>query len=262
MIQLKDVIKDYRSPAGVGFVLGSLNMRIENGLLAILGTNGSGKSTLLKLISGEIAPNSGGITFANPKTHVGDNEGFRAGPLYLDQDAGRDIVPSMTVAQNLYLALMPSRYGVLRMADRRATRAAAAELLAHLPLPLHLKLDDQAGFLSGGERQSLVLARAMALNPNVLLLDEFSSSLTIQLAVQGFLAVQAMVRENQSCCVFVTHQFDLAFRFADYIAFLHNGQLVIGPEPNGFELQRRIEAAYHGYFDEVLGNVDTCVRSN
>jgi len=110
-------------------------------------------------------------------------------------------------------------------------------------------MDRQASTLSGGEKQGLVLARALLCPTRVFLLDEFVSSLTTELAFKTLAVLKEVVRERRGYCAFVTHHLDLAFEFADYLVFLHNGRA----------LTERVENAPDSQ-EEVIRLFATCLR--
>jgi ABC-type uncharacterized transport system ATPase component len=132
----------------------------------------------------------------------------------------------MTIGENLELAQIFSRTGTLRFPSRKLLRMQALDALSKVPLGLDKRLSQQVRSLSGGERQGLVLARALLLSPRVLLLDEFVSALARHLAVRMMAVVRDLVLQSRTYCAVVTHDIDLATRFADQIVFLHNGRLM------------------------------------
>ncbi len=253
MIRIDNLTKDFRSSTGAGFRLSGVSMCLEPGtMVGLLGTNGSGKSTLLKMISGELSPDGGCVEFLSD-VEAPQLISERGGVLYLDQDSGRDIVPSMTVAENLFLSQISNPLGSLRFPGRHERRQVAAAAVERIPIGLEYRLDEQARFLSGGERQALVLARTLLLDSPILLLDEFTSALSLSLASTALSVVREAVQSGSKYCVFVTHYVELAFRFADALAFLHEGNLVYGLTPNTPESRSKIVDLYARYLREVAG---------
>jgi putative ABC transport system ATP-binding protein len=227
MIQVSGLSKDYRTVSGGGFLLSDIRFTLQpKAITAILGTNGSGKSTLLKIIGGELDADSGSVNVDLDNSNRDESADPLRNVLYLDQDAGRDLVLSMTIGENLELAQISSRTGTLRFPSRKLLRMQALDALSKVPLGLDKRLSQQVRSLSGGERQGLVLARALLLSPRVLLLDEFVSALARHLAVRMMAVVRDLVLQSRTYCAVVTHDIDLATRFADQIVFLHNGRLM------------------------------------
>ena len=189
-----------------------------------------GKSTLLKLISGELEPDGGEIlletTESNGRPLKSANTISILHPLYLDQDSGQDIVPSMTLAENLYLGLIPGYAGSLMFPWKKENRLAAFTALSKISMNLENRMHEQARILSGGEKQGLILARALLSDSSLLLFDEFVSALTSDLACKLISLTKNIIVEKKIYGLFVTHEIDLAVRFADALIFLHNGKIL------------------------------------
>jgi ABC-type branched-subunit amino acid transport system ATPase component len=140
----------------------------EGEIVCIIGPNGSGKSTLLKTVFGLIKPTKGSVVFAGRDvTTLEPEEKVRLGISYIPQ--GKNVFPSLTVLENLEMGA-----AILGATDRIAD--AVARVLETYPL-LKSKLRAKAGSLSGGEKQILALARASAVSPRLILLDEPSIGL-------------------------------------------------------------------------------------
>src|ERR1035437_3839714 len=201
MIRVSGLSKDYRTARGAGFLLSDISFILQpRAVTAILGTNGSGKSTLLRLIGGELEADGGSVTVAFEDCHHEDSADPLRNVLYLDQDSGRDLVLSMTICENLELAQISGRTGTLRFPSRKLLRLQALDALSQVPLGLDKRLSQQVRSLSGGERQGLVLARALVPSPHVLLLDEFVSALARHLAVRMMAVVRQLVLKNETYC--------------------------------------------------------------
>jgi putative tryptophan/tyrosine transport system ATP-binding protein len=225
MIRVEQVRKDFRSIKGAGFLLEDITFDIpERSVVAILGTNGSGKSTILKILAGELEPDGGQI-ICN-KANDGTNSFHSLKRLYLDQHSGNDLVPTMTIRENLLLAQITHSVGSLRFPNTGDNKSAAINALNSISLGLDTRMNEQVRFLSGGEKQGLVLARAILYRSEMLLLDEFVSALAHNLAAAAIEIVQKLAHTVGTYCVLVTHEIDLAFRFADQLLFMHNGRLM------------------------------------
>src|SRR6187549_3374159 len=142
-------------------VLHGLSLELRKGeVLCILGRNGAGKTTLLKAIMGLLPARSGSIRLAGRElTGLSPHEVPKAGIAYVPQ--GRRLFAEMSVAENIEIGLMARGKGA-------ATRDAVLDLF---PV-LRQRLGQRSGTLSGGEQQMLAMARALCLEPEVLLLDE------------------------------------------------------------------------------------------
>jgi branched-chain amino acid transport system ATP-binding protein len=213
-------------------VLRGVDLGVPRGaVMALLGANGAGKTTLLKVISGLMPPTSGDIHLAG--VHVAGatpEELTRAGLCLVPE--GRGIFPNLTVEENLWLA---SFAGV-------AVEKILTQAYARFPR-LKERRRQLAGSLSGGEQQMLSLARALASDPALLLLDELSMGLA-PLIVEGLYDTVAEIAEG-GVSILVIEQFaSAALRVADYAAVMHGGRIVATGEPG--EIQHQLSELYFG----------------
>ena len=211
---------------GAVTVLREVNLIAEPGrVTCVMGRNGAGKTTLLRSIMGQTTQHSGGI-FLNqtPLHHLQAHEIPGHGIGYVPQ--GRRLFGPLTVAENLQIGLMT-----------RGKSAATLERVLTLFPRLRERLTQQAGTLSGGEQQMLALARALCLEPAVLLLDEPTEGLQpsmIQLIRDSVTTLKA----EGVAIILVEQRVEAVLSIADTIAFMAQGQIVetlpaqgIGPEP-------------------------------
>ena len=216
MIELRDVHKVY--PDG-HVALRGLNLCVEaSSTLALLGPSGCGKTTTLKLINRLVAPTSGAVLVGGRDVAAVDPITLRRSMGYVVQEAG--LFPHLTARENV--GVVPSLLGWA--ADRRAARTA--ELFALVGLDLALHGPRYPAELSGGQRQRVGLARALAADPPLVLMDEPFGALdpvTRRRLQQEFLALQARLHKT---VVLVTHDVDEAFLLADRVAVLAEGTLV------------------------------------
>jgi branched-chain amino acid transport system ATP-binding protein len=167
----------------------------EGTITAILGANGAGKTTLLRTVDGSIKPSRGRIML-NGRDLAGQlpEDVARAGIGHVPE--GRGVITELTVAENLQLGLL------LR---RRAERAAALDSIYRRFAILADRRNKAAGTLSGGERQMLVIARALAAAPKVLLLDEPSLGLAPKI-VRDVLDLIGRLREESGLTIVLVEQ--------------------------------------------------------
>jgi len=191
--------------------------------VALVGRSGSGKTTLLRLINRLLEPDSGEIIINGKPAKAWDAIALRRGIGYVIQDAG--LFPHMTVASNV--ATVPR----LLEWPREKIAARVDELLTMVGLEPREYRDRWPDQLSGGQRQRVGLARALAADPSVLLMDEPFGAIDAitrgELHVE-FRRVQASLRRS---VVLVTHDMAEAFALADRIAVLHDGQIVVCDVP-------------------------------
>ena len=174
--------------------------------IAILGANGSGKSVLLRAFHGLVAPSSGSIHWAGSDARPASQAMVFQRPVMLRRPALANIAYALAVN------------GVAEPERGERARSAIADVgLSHLAAR-------QARVLSGGEQQRIALARAWALRPRVLFLDEPTASLDPGAATEVERVVGA-IHERGTAVVMTTHNLGLARRFADEIVFLHEGRI-------------------------------------
>ena len=206
-------------------VLDKVSVAIAAGeVMALVGRSGSGKTTLLRVINRLIEPDSGEVRIDGRAAREWDPIALRRQTGYVIQDAG--LFPHMTVAANV--ATVPR---LLDWPESRI-RARVDELLAMIGLPPETYRARWPDELSGGERQRVGLARALAADPQLLLMDEPFGALDpitkSDLHIE-FGRLQSALRRT---VVLVTHDMAEAFALADRIAVLCDGQICICDTPS------------------------------
>ena len=193
-------------------VLYGLDLILNRGeVLCLLGRNGAGKTTTLKAIMGLVPAAAGSITLEGRElTGLPAHEVPKAGVAYVPQ--GRRLFAEMTVAENIEIGLMARGRG-------RAVREAVLDLF---PL-LRERLKQRSGTLSGGEQQMLAMARALCLEPKVLLLDEPTEGLMPSM-IAKIRETVAKLREQGVSTVLVEQRVDAVLPLADRVAFIENGR--------------------------------------
>ena len=215
MIELHDVIKKYADKTAVD----NLSLTIYEGeITVIIGPSGCGKTTTLRMINRLINPTSGSIKVEGRDIKDTNVESLRRGIGYVIQNVG--LFPHMTVARNI--ATVPRLMGWSKE-DRLKRVLELLDLVGLNPDDYKDKFPAQ---LSGGEAQRIGVARALAANPPILLMDEpFGAVDPLNREVlQGeFLKIQKKLKKT---VVFVTHDLDEAIRMADRILVMKEGQVV------------------------------------
>jgi len=216
MIELRAVTKIY--PGG-HVALRELTLRVAAGTtVALLGPSGCGKTTTLKLINRLVSPTAGEVWVDGSNVRDGDAVTLRRHIGYVVQEAG--LFPHLTVRDNV--EVVPRLLGW--SAERR--RARTEELFALLGLELAAQGARYPAELSGGQKQRVGLARAIAADPPILLMDEPFAALdplTRRRLQIEFRDLNARLRKT---VVFVTHDIEEAFRLGDQVAVLSAGSLV------------------------------------
>ena len=206
------VIRDIDVFYGDLQVLHQVSLSLRKGeVLCLLGRNGAGKTTLLKSIMGLVPARAGSIMLHGTElTRLPAHEVPRAGVAYVPQ--GRRLFAEMTVAENIEIGLMARGKG-------HATRESVLDLF---PL-LRERLKQRSGTLSGGEQQMLAMARALCLEPDVLLLDEPTEGLMPSMIARIRETVVELRRRGVST-ILVEQRVEAVLSVADRAAFLENGR--------------------------------------
>jgi len=198
-------------------VLFGVSFELRRGeTIALLGTNGAGKSTVLRAISGLVAPKRGSISHEGVDiSGMGPHHIAAKGVIQVP--GGRGVFPSLTVAENLKVALWMYRR------DRDYTKRATEQALDLFPA-LRSRLNDPAAQLSGGQQQMLALAMAFLAKPDVLMIDELSLGLA-PLVVEQLLQVVQRFREQGVTVILVEQSVNVALTTADKAFFMEKGAI-------------------------------------
>ena len=197
---------------GAVTVLHDIDLSLRKGeVLCLLGRNGAGKTTLLKAIMGLMPAAAGSIRLNGRElTALPAHEVPKAGIAYVPQ--GRRLFAELTVAENLEIGLMARAKG-------KATRDAVLDLF---PI-LRERFSQRSGTLSGGEQQMLAMARALCIEPDVLLLDEPTEGLMPSM-IARIRETVAKLRMRGVSTILVEQRVDAVLPVADRVAFIENGR--------------------------------------
>ena len=217
MLEVEDLSKAY----GETVALDGASVIFARGTIhAILGENGSGKSTLVKLLSGVVPPSRGEIRIDGRVMTQASPAAFQArGVATVFQEVL--VAPDRSVIDNILLG----RDGLIRRAVPRAQRRSTAmEALAPIARTA-IDLDAPAGRLPLAARQLVVLARALARRPRVLILDEVTAALDFADREAVFMTMDSFARAG-GLILFISHRMDEVMRLADRVTILRNGRVV------------------------------------
>jgi len=231
------VIKDVSFSYGSHPVLQGLTLEVSEGEIAgIVGPNGSGKSTLLRCLTRVLKPRQG-VVFLDGKDAAGMSSGELARKLGYVPQAAAEVFP-FTVLETVLMGRKPHlKWGVTKRDLEivgRVLRYMGIEDLAERYL-------DQ---LSGGQRQKVLLARALAQDPEVLLLDEPTSSLDIRHQLEVLEFIKDLAQLQKSTVVMVMHDLNLAARFSDRLIMLKDGRISAAGRPRTVLNMENISAVY------------------
>jgi simple sugar transport system ATP-binding protein len=224
MLQVQNVSRSFGGVQALSDV--SLEVRAGE-VVGLVGDNGAGKSTLLKIISGTIPPTGGEILVEGEQTHFANpHDARRTGISTVYQDLA--LAPQRDVVSNFFLGKEMMRAGfsgrVLRRLDRPAMRRHAIAELARLKTNLR-DVDSEVRNLSGGQRQTLAIARAASWCERILLLDEPTSALGVAQQAE-VLNLITRVSESGIGVVFISHQMKDVLQVCDRIVVLRLGRVV------------------------------------
>ncbi len=218
-IRASGLTKVYPSGSGTIRVLDGLDLTIEAGeQVALVGESGAGKTTLLHILGGLDRPTTGTVTIGGVDLTALDADalaGFRNQQIgFVWQQAS--LLPEFTALENVTLPLRIRGLGALET-ERRAIESLE-------DVGLRARATHRAGELSGGEQQRVVLARALAARPQVLLADEPTGNLDVRTADRIIELLKELHRRYRLTSVIVTHNPDFAAR-CDRTVVLHDGRV-------------------------------------
>lgn len=232
LVEMRDISKSYgpvRSLDGVDLTLA------PGEVLGLVGDNGAGKSTLMKVLAGAETPDAGEIRVAGEPVHFGSPADARAQSIdMVYQDLA--LCDTIDVAGNLFLGREPGRGPFI---DRDEMHAQARHVLADLKVKIPSTRLPIAN-LSGGQRQSVAIARAVSFDPRVLIMDEPTAALAVA-EVESVLALIRRVAERGVGVILITHRLQDLFRVCDRIAVMYEGRNVAERPTEELDLQSLVE---------------------
>lgn len=237
MLQIQNLVAGY----GKVQVLHGINLAVERGqLVTLIGSNGAGKTTTLRAISGMLRPESGQINLAG-KNIAGQPSHIIARAGLAHSPEGRRVFATMPVADNLVMGAFPRLTGARPKGDVNADLDRMYTLFPRLAE----RRAQLAGTLSGGEQQMLAMARALMLNPEVLLLDEPSMGLSPRLVSEVFATI-ARLKEAKITMLLVEQFAAAALEVADFGYVMENGRLTGSGPAQALKNDPAVRAAYLG----------------
>ena len=235
------MISNLHAAYGKVQVLHGISLEVPKGkVVTLIGSNGAGKTTTMRAISGMLKPKEGTVSLGGQDiTGLDSHKIARAGLAHSPE--GRRVFATMSVKDNLLLGAFPRFTGSRRRGDIDTDLQKAMELFPRLR-----ELRDQlAGTLSGGEQQMLAMARAVMLNPEVILLDEPSMGLAPILVDEVFRIIQRLKQEGMT--MLLVEQFAAAaLAVADYGYVLENGKISVHGPAASLQNDPAVKAAYLG----------------
>jgi putative ABC transport system ATP-binding protein len=208
--------------------LRGLDFTIPRGqFVTVIGSNGAGKSTLFNAVAVVHPPTSGRIRISDVDVSAWPEHKRAALVGRVFQDPLMGTAASMTIAQNLTLALLRGQRHRMVTGVNRSRKQRFRDLLAPLGLGLENRLDAKVALLSGGQRQALTLLMATLTQPKLLLLDEHTAALDPATADKILTLTRQIVAEQELTTLMITHNMQQALHSGDRTLMMDAGQIVL-----------------------------------
>lgn len=217
-------------------VLRGVDFSVDRGTVhALMGENGAGKSTLLKILQGVLLPTEGTITvFGRPMSAHSPEMSRSLGIGMIFQELS--LIPSLTIAQNIFLAREPRRLGVF--VDDRVAATKARALMSELGLDLDPNSPVEK--LSTGQMQMVEIAKAISQNARVLIMDEPTSALS-GFEVEHLFSLLKRLTADGVAIIYVSHRMDEIYQVAEHVTILRDGRNVATAPLEQMQIQDLVE---------------------
>lgn len=193
-------------------------------IVGLLGDNGAGKSTLIKILTGVHTPTKGEIYFEGRRVEINSPNDARAlGIETVYQDLA--LVPLISIARNFWLGQEPTkRFGPIKVLDKKKMSELAREALLEIGIKIR-NPDEPVAMMSGGERQSIAIGRAVHFGKKLLILDEPTSALSVK-QTEEVLNYIRRAKERGMSVIFITHNILHVHAVADRFTIIRGGRKV------------------------------------
>ena len=242
MLDVRDLKKSFD-----GFrALGGVSFSVPQGSIsAIIGPNGAGKTTLFNVITGHLRPDAGSVSFKNREiTGIAPHDLCRLGMGRSFQRT--NIFPRLTVFQNIQAAYLCHRgrgWNLMAKVERLYRDETEALLVS---VGLLDKAGEVAGFLSHGNQKQLELGITLALEPEILLLDEPTAGMSAQETRESIRLIERIARERGLTLLFTEHDMEVVFAIAHRITVLHQGEVIADGAPEEVRRHPEVRRVYLG----------------
>lgn len=242
---------------GEHHVIQNVNLTVRKGkLTSIIGPNGAGKTTLFNLLSGQLMPTSGEVFFKGrnitklsiaERTRLGIGRSFQL----------TNIFPQLTVLENVRLSVQSFKqdyYSFFPNIGRLKQQTKEAKTLLETVL-LHEKENVLAKDLAHGEKRKLELAMLLALQTDVLLLDEPTAGISVEEVPTILQVIENIKNNSDNTIVLIEHKMDMVVHLSDHLIVLFHGELLAEGLPEDMMKDERVQTAYLGglYRDSITG---------
>jgi len=217
--------------------LTDVDMDVQYGkVTALIGDNGAGKSSLIKTVSGLWPPDSGSISWEGREVHLhGPRDSEALGVTTIYQDLA--LCDNLDIVQNMFLGHEPVSHGML---DESTMEIKARETLTELNVVTVRSVRQLVASLSGGQRQSVAVAKAVMSNAKLVIMDEPTAALGVAQTTMVLDLIKRLASRGVAVLV-ISHNLNDIFEVADRIAVLYLGRLVVEAPASEFDRQSAVE---------------------
>ena len=245
-LEVRGVMKSF----GVLNVLNGIDLTLREGeVLGLVGDNGAGKSTLVKILSGFHRPDGGEVLLGGePVTFSSVESAKSQGIETVYQDLA--LIPQLPVFQNLFLGHELTRFGPLRILDKREMRRLARQYLddinVHVP-----SVDAEAEQLSGGQRQAIAVARSVRAARKILLLDEPLAAMGARESRLIIDLVKDLAKSGRVSIIVIDHNYAHLFELCDRLNVMQGGRITINQNVHETSLEELTELMVSSYRRQI-----------
>ena len=242
ILRTVDLTRDFGSLRAVDKV--SLEIK-EGQMRAIIGPNGAGKSTLLDMITNRTRPTSGQVYFKEKEishlppytiTKMGMGKCFQVSKLF----------PELTVFENIQIACISKGGKVYHMFSSGSDIMHREVMRVIESIGLRNMVDEIAGYLSYGDQRRLEIGITLALEPTLLLLDEPTAGISRAEGNEVMRLIKSLAAERSLTIVFIEHDMDIVFNYANEITVMHQGRVIATGTPEGIKNDEIVQNVYLG----------------
>ncbi len=223
ILEMRGISKSF----GAVTALVNVSIKLRQGeVLALVGDNGAGKSTLIKILSGFHQPDAGQIVLRGNEVRFGSPRDARAhGIQTVYQDLA--LINDLSIYHNVFLGREYHRRILgLKLLDNSRMRHLAQTYLKTLGIEIP-SVDSKVELLSGGQRQSVAVARSIYSSPTILVLDEPLAALGVREGAHVLGLIQNLRRQRAVSIILIVHNYNQVFEVSDRINFLHSGEIAL-----------------------------------
>jgi simple sugar transport system ATP-binding protein len=237
---------------GAVTALVDVSIKLRKGeVLALVGDNGAGKSTLIKILSGFHHPDSGTIVYQGKEVHFDSPREARAhGIETVYQDLA--LINHLSVYHNMFVGREHhKRILGLKLLDNQKMRKLAKTYLDTLGIEIP-SVNSAVDMLSGGQRQSVAVARSIYSSPTILVLDEPLAALGVRESAHVLGLIQNLRRQRSVSIILIVHNYNQVFEVCDRINFLHSGEIVLDASTSATSEEELIRIVKAGLGREAI----------